>query len=80
MILDVLMKQQGFIVVTAENGHEAFMLVKESLGKADLLFDLILLDINMPICNGNEACKQIIAMYNDSLVYHLKNFNPEMIN
>ena len=51
------MTEQGFEVITVENGHEAYLRVKESLHKAELLFDIILLDINMPICNGKEACR-----------------------
>lgn len=28
-------------------------------------FDVIILDLNMPILNGYEACKQIIEIYKD---------------
>ena len=28
-------------------------------------FDIIMLDLNMPIMNGYEACKQILQIYQD---------------
>ena len=63
MVLELLMTQQNFEVVTVENGYEAFLGVKKTLNNPELLFDIIILDINMPICDGNNACKQIVALY-----------------
>jgi len=57
MVLDMLLTQSGFDVVPVENGHEAFLMIKQSFANLELLFELIILDINMPICNGNDACK-----------------------
>ena len=53
----MLLTQSGFDVVPVENGHEAFLMIKQSFANLELLFELIILDINMPICNGNDACK-----------------------
>ena len=36
--------------------------------KKRCLYDLVVLDLNMPICNGFEACMQIIRMYEGSNV------------
>lgn len=33
---------------------------------AESLFDLIVLDLNMPISNGYEACKNIVNLYADN--------------
>ena len=32
----------------------------------DSLFDLIVLDLNMPISDGYEACKNIVNLYADN--------------
>ena len=31
------------------------------------MFDLIVLDLNMPICDGYEACKSIIKTFEDRI-------------
>ena len=41
---------------TAINGHEAF----EILCNFKLGFDLLILDLHMPISDGYETCKNII--------------------
>ena len=41
----------------ATNGEEALELVKSNYNaEPKSLYDLILLDLNMPICDGFEAC------------------------
>ena len=45
-----------FNIITAENGYQAVQLVKEH---PKTYFDVIMLDINMPIMDGFEACKII---------------------
>ena len=51
-----LLSMQGAIVTRAENGQEAVQLFKESESGA---FDVILMDIQMPVLNGWEATKVI---------------------
>ena len=52
----------------ATNGKEAVDLVKlnenKNKGKS-LYYDLILLDLDMPICDGYEACSKIKQFYED---------------
>lgn len=58
-------------MVTAENGQEAFEVVNESVvgirkGNFSLAIDLIVLDLNMPITNGYDACRQIKKYYEET--------------
>ena len=52
-LLEMNLKAEGYIVISANNGQEA--LEKVATDKPDL----ILLDIMMPIMDGNEVCRQI---------------------
>lgn len=48
----------------ATNGQEAYEMVKASHHKIDSSkYDIIILDLNMPILNGYEACQNIISFY-----------------
>lgn len=53
-----LLQREGLKVFTAANGQEAVNMVKNNKKGA---FDLVLMDIRMPILNGYEATKQIKA-------------------
>ena len=55
-IATLLLENVGFTVVTAQNGKEAYEKYRDS---EDGEFDVILMDINMPIMNGYEATKLI---------------------
>ncbi|MEW6185251.1 MAG: response regulator [Thermodesulfobacteriota bacterium] len=52
-ILSQALAEEGFQVITAENGKQALLRVQ------DLRPDLILSDIDMPVMNGVELCKKI---------------------
>ncbi|MEL6170759.1 MAG: phosphate regulon transcriptional regulator PhoB [Pseudomonadota bacterium] len=52
-VLAYNLEADGFIVIKAENGEEALMLVKESAP------DLILLDWMLPNVSGIEVCRQL---------------------
>ncbi len=54
-IIDCLLKDRKTINSRAKNGQECVALFKEN--KDD--YDLILMDIQMPVKNGYEACKEI---------------------
>lgn len=56
-----ILMQQNFDIVTVKNGK----LVLEKL--AEEKFDLILMDINMPILDGMETTKRIRDMQNKSI-------------
>ena len=51
-----ILKQKGFIVETAENGKIAVEMVENAEAGR---YDLILMDIQMPVMDGYEATKAI---------------------
>lgn len=74
-ILKMLFIRYDFDVVTAINGYEAYNYVVKSVcdyneatqnrdpNSNSYLFDLILLDLNMPISDGFETCNKIHKLY-----------------
>jgi len=50
-----LLKRRGWEVVEAENGQVGLNKLAEGT------FDVVLLDISMPVMDGEEACRQIRA-------------------
>jgi PAS domain S-box-containing protein len=64
-LIDVLLKRLGLNPVIVSNGEEAL-----SMYKIDK-FDLILMDINMPVMDGMRATKEIGLLMKSSEYYHV---------
>lgn len=62
-ILEQLFKNENFKVMTSRNGFEAFEYVQRNFKENNMSFDLIILDLNMPIADGYEAIKNINNLY-----------------
>lgn len=65
-ILQNMFISYDFKVHCARNGFEAFEEVIKSLREDRQPFNLIILDLNMPIADGYEAIKNIKNLYNDT--------------
>jgi CheY-like chemotaxis protein len=76
---------KDFEVVTAINGYEAYLKVSETMEDLKLYFDLVILDLHMPISDGYEACSKILDLYKDGIFkkkrprFNFSIFNPIMV-
>ncbi|MEJ5311347.1 MAG: response regulator [Anaerolineae bacterium] len=67
----MIFERRGYIVETAANGAEAVARVR------DRPFDMVLMDIRMPVLDGVQALKQIKALRPDAVVTMMTGFAIE---
>jgi CheY-like chemotaxis protein len=67
-ILEAIFEKNKFKVTTAINGQQAYEAALKSKHHPSLIFDLIVLDLQMPVCDGFEACRNIKKMFSDKVV------------
>jgi CheY-like chemotaxis protein len=67
MMLKLMFEKLNFAVDTAINGFEAYKRVNESFFENSVLYDLVVLDLNMPIMDGYKACEKIKDMYKNPI-------------
>lgn len=65
-IARILLQEEGFVVEEAVNGQEA---VDKIASSSDTEYDLVLMDIQMPIKDGYEATREIRNMSNRKLAH-----------
>ena len=66
-MLEAVFEKHNFKTLTAINGHIAYQEVfalKHSDSPKEL--DLVVLDLNMPVSNGYEACQKIRKLYRNN--------------
>lgn len=61
MLIGELLKSYGVKYEIAEDGNQAIEMAQEKD------YDLVLMDINMPLMNGIEATKKLREIYDDTL-------------
>ena len=71
-VLEMLFSKLDFEVETASNGHEAYEAVEATMQDTTHMYDLVVLDINMPVSNGWEALRNI-----KNLFHQAKLFRPD---
>lgn len=69
--LSKILEKKGYAITTAENGQRAVDLIKEKP------FDVILMDVKMPVMNGVEAYKKIRQIRKSSVVIFMTAFSIE---
>ena len=77
--LENIFKTFKFKITTAINGQQAFEQVQVTKNDLRKQFDLIVLDLNMPICDGYDACLNILKTYNSIQSPNCKQRRPYLV-
>ena len=77
LCLQMIFQSLDFKVKTSVNGYEAFELTNKQFSASGnqasneffQYYDLVVLDLTMPISDGYEACKNILNLYKDNQIF-----------
>ncbi len=69
--MSFILEKKEYRAITAKNGNEAIEKVKNKF------FDIIFMDIKMPVMNGVEACKKIKKISSQSKVFMMTAYAVE---
>jgi PAS domain S-box-containing protein len=70
-VTETMLRQLGFEVVAAADGRQAV----EAFAAEPARFDLVLLDLTMPVMGGAEAVQAILAIRPDARILMMSGFN-----
>jgi CheY-like chemotaxis protein len=59
-IMKVIFEKCNFVVTAVQNGQMVFDKINSKSKQLDNMYDLVVLDLDMPVCDGYDACKQTI--------------------
>jgi len=62
VIENLFKNTERFETITKQNGHDAFMIFQTFL-QFNKFIDLVILDLDMPIMGGCEACEKIKNLF-----------------
>ena len=65
-----MFEKAGMEVTTAINGHQAFEILSKHT--EENFFDLVILDLNMPISDGYETCKNIVKFFKSEGIFKIE--------
>ena len=68
-VLGKMFKYHGFRISLVHNGFQAFSMIKNTIQSVKQMFDLVLLDLNMSIMNGHDACRSIEDLFSDNILF-----------
>ncbi len=67
-VLEILLEEEGYNTVSAQNGKEAIELIEKDI------FDLVITDIRMPLADGFEVLKKVKEVSPDTIVIMITAF------
>jgi CheY-like chemotaxis protein len=86
-VMTAVFRGLGYEVTASQNGFEAFEIVQSIVKRqvtleelSDQMFCLVLLDLNMPISDGYETCRNITNLCNNNDFFTLKRRRSGMKN
>ncbi|MBM9537501.1 response regulator [Desulfobulbus alkaliphilus] len=71
----LMLKELGYLVLSAGSPHEALRIAAEYAGTIDLL----LTDVIMPEMNGRELCQQLLVLYPKLKKVYMSGYTADVI-